>query len=148
MTTNNDKWTFDLLRQPQGMNTYCDQVRLLGREMREEFRALTMESYDDLKAHRRDGDNFLKARFNAWRVSRKLRAMERHAQAIMSAATGLNEVYRTIYVDAPKNHGRKAIPSSFSGASSVNSRELPADLQGSAGAGSAPSVFDLFGGAS
>lgn len=144
MTTNNDRWTSDHLRQPGGMGIFCGQVRTQTRDMAEEFRALYIEMRSDLESHRREGDNTLKARRNAWRVSRHLRAMEKHARAIMSSATELDAEYLRIYVAATENHGRKALHKAVP----ANPRELPADLQGSAGAGSAPTVFDLFGGAS
>ncbi|MFJ8746636.1 hypothetical protein ACIRL2_45775 [Embleya sp. NPDC127516] len=101
-------WTSDVLLQPGGMAVYTEQVRLIFRAHKGEFRSLAAEVYGDLVADPMPGDNAAQTRFHAWQVARLLRGMERHTQAVVALAKQLDATHRRVYVELPKARAEKA----------------------------------------
>lgn len=102
-----ERWTSDLLLTEQGIKAYAAQIREIFREHATEFRALAGEVRDDLVADPIEGDNFLTSRVHAWQVSKPLRDMARHAQAIVAAAKALEGGHRRIVLELPKARAAK-----------------------------------------
>jgi len=103
------QWTSDLLLSETGMPVYSEQVRMIFREYREDFRRLGIEVYADLKHDPVPGDNKLQATLHAWQVAHLLRQMEAHAQKIVALARELERTYKRVYIELPQVRERKAI---------------------------------------
>lgn len=103
-----DRWTSDILLTEQGVKTYSAQIRAIFRDHAADFRTLATEVRDDLVADPIPGDNVIQARLHAWQVSRALRVMARHAQAIVAAAKALEGDYRRICIELPQTRQAKA----------------------------------------
>ncbi|MFJ5026109.1 hypothetical protein [Streptomyces goshikiensis] len=103
-----DRWTSDLILTEDGSKYYADQIRQIFRAYGLDFRVLADEVHGHLVEAPIDGDNRLTARLHAWQISRHLRDMAKHAQAIMDSAKALETAYRRGRIDLPKARIEKA----------------------------------------
>ncbi|WP_158939355.1 hypothetical protein [Streptomyces sp. NRRL S-87] len=103
-----DRWTSDLLLTEQGSTYYAKQIREIFRAYHLDFRVLADEVYGHLLQDPIEGDGPLAARLHAWRISRPLREMAKHAQAIMDGAKALEVAYRRGRIELPRARADKA----------------------------------------